>query len=261
MTLVELLVVIAIVAVLLALLLPAISRAREQSRTAVCLANLKHIGQGLHLYALDNHDFLPPRQMSSGSDAQRIDPGSTWTGPPNYSYFRGGAWSDQIFVGQYVGSTNGDNMHPQYTWTTVKPRSALVCPSDRYHEVDSEGTHVSYAMGNNSTFITPKWGYHNLRRLDSYKNPQLELTIVDGLNVSFAPGGFTPADFKFYGNLDSDKNLVFDYQGNPSSIYNWARRHNNEKGTNVLFVDGHATYMEDLKQAWDRKEFTYQLTE
>ena len=58
-TLIELLVVVAIIAILAAMLLPALSRAREQSRRAVCGNNLRQMGLTLSLYA-DNYDDRIP---------------------------------------------------------------------------------------------------------------------------------------------------------------------------------------------------------
>ncbi len=58
-TLVELLVVIGIIAVLVALLLPAMSRAREQSRRTACLSNLRQVHTLFVLYANDNRDAVP----------------------------------------------------------------------------------------------------------------------------------------------------------------------------------------------------------
>ncbi len=58
-TLVELLVVIGIISILIAMLLPALNRARESARTVSCLSNLRQVTQGLMMYAQDNHGSLP----------------------------------------------------------------------------------------------------------------------------------------------------------------------------------------------------------
>jgi prepilin-type processing-associated H-X9-DG protein/prepilin-type N-terminal cleavage/methylation domain-containing protein len=58
-SLVELLVVIGIIALLIGLLLPAVSKAREQGKRTACLANLRSLGQSLYTYAHDNRGFLP----------------------------------------------------------------------------------------------------------------------------------------------------------------------------------------------------------
>jgi len=67
-TLVELLVVIAIIMILAAMLLPALAKARESARRAVCAGQLGQISIMLQLYAMDNpNDKLPPCQDQSGT--------------------------------------------------------------------------------------------------------------------------------------------------------------------------------------------------
>ncbi len=79
-TLVELLLVIAIIAVLIALLIPALSGVREQANRIKCMANLRSIGQAMHLYANDNRNQYPRTIYNDGSfpysfyDEARPDP-------------------------------------------------------------------------------------------------------------------------------------------------------------------------------------------
>lgn len=65
-TLVELIVVISIVALLIAILLPALAAARRAAQDAMCLANMRSIGQAVAVYAVDNRDVFPGRVGESG---------------------------------------------------------------------------------------------------------------------------------------------------------------------------------------------------
>ncbi|MEP0845286.1 MAG: prepilin-type N-terminal cleavage/methylation domain-containing protein [Phycisphaerae bacterium] len=65
-TLVELMVVVAVIALLIALLLPTLQRARDEARRGVCLNNLRELGRYTGLYAHENHDRMPRSTHSAG---------------------------------------------------------------------------------------------------------------------------------------------------------------------------------------------------
>src|SRR5688572_8148086 len=72
-TLVELLVVIGIIAILIAILLPTVRRARQAAVTTACLSNLRQIGMGFHMYVNENNGWLP----SPGPNRDfRVQPGA-----------------------------------------------------------------------------------------------------------------------------------------------------------------------------------------
>jgi prepilin-type N-terminal cleavage/methylation domain-containing protein len=71
-TLVELLVVITVIAILAALLLPALGKAKQRAQTASCLNNLKQLQLSFRLYVDENNDFLPPNEAIPNLDTSWV---------------------------------------------------------------------------------------------------------------------------------------------------------------------------------------------
>ena len=159
-TLIELLVVVAIIAVLVAILLPAMSRARELAKDSVCASNLRQLGLGCRMYSDDHADQLVPFNSGGGLAgwqrtfytnliiAGRYVPTEPKWADLNWGNVRVGIWLCPTATafqwgggygvnGGYGPQINGSGHLVGFAWTT--PMSQIDRPSDLWMIGDADG--------------------------------------------------------------------------------------------------------------------------
>lgn len=155
-TLIELLVVISIISLLIALLLPVLSKSREATRTTGCLANLRSLGQVMAVYQADYKDWLPGG----------IDPDG-WPVPNNYSTM----WIGKV---AYAYNRSGSELE---TWLQ-NPRNPLACPSHSFYNKVGSST---FAASHYARFGSYSWNARMLGTNDGdldWKNHYVHPSMI-----------------------------------------------------------------------------------
>ncbi len=255
-TLIELLVVVAIIALLISILLPTLSTARQQARAVLCLTQLKQFGTGLAVYVNVHNDVLPPGRLP------RVDACNT------FAEIEGGVKYRPTVLAMLSGSIGAPPFADPQACRDTLDRSgepgdrqnydypAYVCPTRRDWTDERNASYGwNYQFLGNSRLVNDQIGV--------YKNWPVPLTRVrrPGLTVALADAMGTAAfyaveDRLAYNNNSREKDELGNEGFNldppwvdPSDLGEMAATDKTARAAadprhrgraNVLWVDGHA---------------------
>jgi prepilin-type N-terminal cleavage/methylation domain-containing protein/prepilin-type processing-associated H-X9-DG protein len=168
-TLIELLVVVAIIAVLVAILLPALSAAREQGKSVVCQTGLRQLGMVFRYYAEDHNDFIASNAAHPG----------------------GNVWYDLLAA---------------YRETQVrsKNRNIYICPSEKAMVCDGDGTEITNYGQSDAVmlaFRSRRWPSGPKEWADPYRFFQIEIPDRKVLLADTKTNGFQSNWYLFWGDV------------------------------------------------------------
>ena len=226
-TLIELLVVIAIIAILAALLLPALARAKEKARAINCISNLKQIGVSFFMYADDSAESFPTTAGFNGSGG--------WKGLGSYGLAEGGGIEPTNRpLNAYVGLARNNN-------TNSDSFRLFACPSDKGEAIAGIVTPPGVTI-----FRINGSSYREMWSITGWRVQMVTGARADQNTPALAPGAIRPIKSSVIARGPVNKIISGDHNWhgnrpaeNPHNVWH---NLNGQRRNNVLFGDIHVSF-------------------
>ncbi len=225
-TLIELLVVVSIIALLVAILMPALGKARKQARAAVCLSNLKQIGLVMAMYHDDNEDYVP-RDIDLGAWFLLFMPYLGEHKPDVNDYREVEIYNCPDFPRSGTGMSNASGGYPGGVPNSLQT--------------------VDYVI---NSWLRDGVSTRGPTKIQEFKRPSEKIYLADneaGIwrpvifdHVQLSTSTYAILDVWQSSHLSSGRTGT--HQNDTHARRAAAARH--REGANHLFVDGHADYMD-----------------
>lgn len=243
-TLVELLVVIGIIALLISVLLPALSKAREKASQVKCLSNMKQIATAILQYAGENKSVLPARGGGVVYHNASNPAAGTWDWI---------AWQrkiDAVTNMAYSGAADlkiTDSATAKYLGKDDRMLDELFrCPSDnliqRPNYIDGAGGRGAYRYSYGANQYVMSKGTGNPRKLNSIRSGSEKVLLVCEDEKTLDDGLFNPNPAEWAtGRINAVSGRHQAKQFSAKSLYDAGQKNEDARG-NVAFLDGHVEF-------------------